>query len=321
MQIDERRDHSIRIPRPDHSMKFGTPNACNVCHAEESAAWASDWVAKWFPASGERPHFVDALGKDRQGALDAPRALRTLVEEAAVPAVARATALERLGHTLARKLCKRCSQALQSPEPLVVYGAVLGALGLPPQQRGPLLLPLLEHRIRALRIAAGKALAGVSVAELPATSRAALERAFAEVEQSFDVSASRAETHVERSAFELARGNLSDAEASLQTALRLEPCLVEAHLNLADLGRQRGDEPAAERAIRAALACSPKSAAAHHALGLWQVRARKPHAAIESLKKAVALAPTDPRFSYVLAVAMAGGRSTARRRSASSTRP
>jgi hypothetical protein len=36
------------------------------------------------------------------------------------------------------------------------------------------------------------------------------------------------------------------------------------------------------------------------------VRARKPDAAIESLKKAVDFAPSDPRFSYVLAVAMVG---------------
>ena len=306
MQIDERRDHSIRIPRPDHSVEFGTPNACNFCHTKESATWARDSVAKWFPKSHERPHFVAALGKDRQGALDAPRALRTLVGDAAVPAVARATALQRLGHYPAEKTLQTLKSALASPEPLVVYGAVLGAADLAPAQRLPLLSSVLEHRIRAVRIAAGKALAGVRVAELPPSARAPLERVFAEVKQSFDVSASRAETHVEQSAFELARGKLSDAEASLQTALRLQPCLVEAYLNLADLERQRGDEPAAERAIRAALACDAKSAAAHHALGLWQVRARQSNAAITSLKKAVDLAPTDPRFSYVLAVAIAG---------------
>jgi predicted Zn-dependent protease len=78
-------------------------------------------------------------------------------------------------------------------------------------------------------------------------------------------------------------------------------------LNLADLERQRGDEAAAERAIRAALACNSQNAAAHHALGLWQVRARRANAAIASFKQAVALLPSEPRFGYVLAVALAGG--------------
>jgi predicted CXXCH cytochrome family protein len=306
MQIDERRDHSIRIPRPDHSVQFGTPNACNACHTKQSAAWARDSVASWFPASQKRKHFVDALGKERKGALDAPHALRQLVEDVGEPAIARATALERLGNYATPKTLQTLREALTSPEPLVVFGAVRGAALLAPAQRAPLLTPLLEHRLRAVRIAAGKALAGVPARELPASTRAALERAFAEVEQSFALSASRAETHIEQSAFELGRGKLAEAKASLQTALRLQPCLSEAYLNLADLERQRGDEAAAERAIRAALACNAQNAAAHHALGLWQVRAHQSSAAIASLKKAAELTPTDPRFSYVLAVAIAG---------------
>lgn len=306
MQIDERRDHSIRIPRPDHSVAFGTPNACNGCHTKESAEWARDQLAKWFPASSTRPHYVEALAKDRKGAPDAPGALRKLAEEAAFPAIARATALERLGHYPAQKTVQALRIALSSPEPLLVYGAVLGAAQLPPPQRATLLLPILEHPARAVRIAAAKSLASLPIIEVPESARAALERAFVEVAESFAVSASRAETHVERGAFELARGRLVEAEAALQTALRLQPCLAEAHLNLADLARQRGDENAAGKALQAALDCNPKSAAAHHALGLWQVRARQTGAALLSLKKAAELAPLDTRFGYVLAVALHG---------------
>ena len=306
MQIDERRDHSIRIPRPDHSIEFGTPNACNGCHTKQPATWARAALAGWFPASQKRTHFVEALGRERKGALDAPRALRQLVDDASVPAIARATALERLGSYASEKTLQTLRTALAHPDSLVVYGAVLGAAQLPPPQRVSLLTPLLEHRVRAVRIAAGKALARASSAQLPASARAALERAFVEVEQSFALSASRPETHVERSAFELDRGKLPETEASLPTALRLQPCLAEAQLNLADLLRQRGDETGAERAIRATLACNPQSAAAHHALGLWLVRAHQTQAAIVSLKKAVELVPSDPRFSYVLAVALAG---------------
>lgn len=32
MDVDFRRDHSLRIPRPDVSVEFGTPNACTDCH-------------------------------------------------------------------------------------------------------------------------------------------------------------------------------------------------------------------------------------------------------------------------------------------------
>ena len=35
MDVDPRRDHSLRVPRPDLSVKLGTPNACSSCHVED----------------------------------------------------------------------------------------------------------------------------------------------------------------------------------------------------------------------------------------------------------------------------------------------
>jgi Flp pilus assembly protein TadD len=35
MEVDPRRDHSFRIPRPDLSVKLGTPNACTRCHIRD----------------------------------------------------------------------------------------------------------------------------------------------------------------------------------------------------------------------------------------------------------------------------------------------
>ena len=54
MVIDERRDHSFRLPRPDLSVELGTSNACNNCHTKpnETPQWAADAIKKWY---GERP--------------------------------------------------------------------------------------------------------------------------------------------------------------------------------------------------------------------------------------------------------------------------
>jgi predicted CXXCH cytochrome family protein len=46
MIIDARRDHSLRIPRPDLSAKIGTPNACTNCHKDKSSQWATDSLDK-----------------------------------------------------------------------------------------------------------------------------------------------------------------------------------------------------------------------------------------------------------------------------------
>lgn len=36
MDVDPRRDHSLRVPRPDLSVSLGTPNACSGCHVEDT---------------------------------------------------------------------------------------------------------------------------------------------------------------------------------------------------------------------------------------------------------------------------------------------
>ena len=48
MVIDPRHDHSLRIPRPDLSVKFGTPNTCNDCHTDKSAEWAASAIESWY---------------------------------------------------------------------------------------------------------------------------------------------------------------------------------------------------------------------------------------------------------------------------------
>jgi hypothetical protein len=42
-----RSDHSMRPPAPAATLAFGSPNACNVCHADKDARWADRAVKAW----------------------------------------------------------------------------------------------------------------------------------------------------------------------------------------------------------------------------------------------------------------------------------
>ncbi|MEA3224967.1 MAG: multiheme c-type cytochrome [Planctomycetota bacterium] len=42
-----RTDHSMRPPAPAATIAFKSPNACNLCHADEDAAWADKYVRQW----------------------------------------------------------------------------------------------------------------------------------------------------------------------------------------------------------------------------------------------------------------------------------
>ena len=100
------------------------------------------------------------------------------------------------------------------------------------------------------------------------------------------------------------------AERAYQAALRLDPRFTPAYANLADLYRTQGREREAEAQLRAGLALAPDSADLHHALGLAMVRTKRLDAALDDLKRAADLAPTNIRYAYVYAVALDGAERT-----------
>ncbi|MEN8160455.1 MAG: multiheme c-type cytochrome, partial [Myxococcota bacterium] len=97
MVIDERRDHSFRVPRPDLSVSLGTPNACTDCHGERPARWAADAVAAWFPDGRTgTPHYGEAFDAGRRRAPGATQALAGVARDARQPVLVRATVLSLL---------------------------------------------------------------------------------------------------------------------------------------------------------------------------------------------------------------------------------
>src|SRR5262249_43419870 len=69
MQIDARRDHSIRIPRPDLSVTLGVPNACNRCHTNQNAQWAAAAIRRWYPNPNPGfQRFANAFAADDRNA-------------------------------------------------------------------------------------------------------------------------------------------------------------------------------------------------------------------------------------------------------------
>ncbi|WP_257227854.1 hypothetical protein, partial [Citrobacter cronae] len=54
MVVDPRRDHSLRIPRPDLAAQTASPDACTACHTDRAPAWAASAIGQWY-ATPKRP--------------------------------------------------------------------------------------------------------------------------------------------------------------------------------------------------------------------------------------------------------------------------
>src|SRR6185295_10255189 len=51
------RDHTIGVPAPENTVKFGIPNACTECHKDKPASWAVDTLRAWRP-EGRRSRLI-----------------------------------------------------------------------------------------------------------------------------------------------------------------------------------------------------------------------------------------------------------------------
>jgi Flp pilus assembly protein TadD len=308
MVVDPRQDHSLRIPQPDLSVQLGTPNACNHCHSDHPARWAADWVKQWYPQPAKGwQQFAEALHAGRTGAPGAEQALTQLAGATTQPNIARATALAALDRYLSPASFNAVLQGLQDRDPLVRLGAVQALDNLDPRRRLPLLFPLLQDPIRALRIEAARELAplpAAQLAQLPAAHRAVLDKATAEYIAAQQTNADRPESHLNLGLLYTERGELAQAEAAYQTALKLQPTFVQAYVNLADLYRLQGKDEEGEKALRQATALAPQDADVQQALGLLLVRQQRLPEAVAALAQAARLNPDNPHYSYVYAVAL-----------------
>ena len=304
MLIDRRRDHSIRIPRPDLADRLGTPSACSACHGDRTNAWAAEALERVHGSPGPAPAFADAFAADNRGSPEAGRALAEAAADPVLQGILEASALARLGSWPGAASRELLVAALADPEPLVRLGAVLAAAGLDPEERLRLVGPALSDSVMGVRQEAARVLASVPDSALTGDVRAAFDRAAGEVVAGLVANADRPWALLDRAAFEAARGDLPAAERSAEAAIRLEPLDAQAYVALAEVQLLAGREDDAERSLRQGLATVDGAADLEHALGLLLVRRGRFIEAVEPLGRAAEIRPEVPRYLYAYAVAL-----------------
>ena len=305
MVVDPRHDHSLRIPRPDLSVKLGTPNACNDCHNDKSAQWAVSAVESWYGPNREGfQNYAEAFHAAWADQPDSAKLLAAVAADPNAPAFARASALTDLAPSLSSTNSTLARAGLSDPDPMVRIGALDMLESVPANQIWPLASPLLSDPSRGVRIRAVSLLAVVPTANQPPADRERFERAAAEFIDAQRFNADRPESRSALGSFLAKRGRPVEAEAEYKAALRLSPQYAPAAVNLADLYRGLGREADGESVLRAALVASPQDAGLHHALGLTLVRLKRVDEALAELHRAVELDPGQARYAYVYAVAL-----------------
>ena len=225
MMVDPRRDHSLRVPRPDLTVELGTPNACNNCHTkpEESAEWAAAAVERWYgPQRPDDPHWAPAFAAGRAGEPQGEELLIKVWRRQQTPAIVRASALRLLSQYPTSAVAQVFRQALREGDPLIRRSAV-ESLPIAAMDVHSWLAPLLDDPSRGVRVAVARRYVDVPRQQLDAAQQQQLERAMADYRAFLNRSPELIETHLQLAHLALSERDLAAGSRELRTAIRLAP--------------------------------------------------------------------------------------------------
>jgi Tfp pilus assembly protein PilF len=299
MGIDYRPDHSLRLPRPDLSVKLGVPNACNRCHIDKTPQWSDETITKWY-GPGRQSHYATIIDKGRNRDPEARDELIPLAGDSLYPVIVRATALSLLSAYPAEETTKAFQRALMDGEALIRRNALDSLNVSDPKARQRLIAPLLYDPVKAVRIEAARLLAEDPSLQLGRDLRKVYEATLEEYKAAMEYSADFAFARYNLANLYVALGQPDRAIRSFRAAIKIDDLFYPAKVNLAMLYDQRGEKKNAESLLREVMESHPDMHEVAYSLGLLLAEGKHYEEAAIYLEKAAKGTPQRARIHYNL---------------------
>lgn len=301
MGNDFRRDHSFRIPRPDLSVKYGTPNACTGCHKDKDDVWAEQAFIKQY-GQPDYNHFSDLLAPGLAEAPHGIEALRTLAKDTTYPEIARASAIKKLGSSPNALDINNLTAFLNDSSPLVRASTIdaLNDISNPDYLRA--IYPLLGDPKRAVRIKTFNALASLSEHSVPEAHKSNYNKVKKEYAAYLKVNADFVGGRINRANYLLKKGLTQKAIDGYESALDIDPTNNIVRTNLANLYYQNKNFGKAEVAFKTIIEQEPTYGPTYYSYGLLLAELENYKDAITQLELAIKYMPENIRAYYNLSL-------------------
>lgn len=297
MGNDWRNDHTFRVPRPDLSVTYGTPNACNNCHTGKSAQWAAAAVVKWFGPT-RRYHFAEDLIPGSRLDAGSQAHLIRLISDTATPSIVQAATMQYLSGMPGNDNGAELVKALQNKNAHIRYRAVTGLTNFAPAVWRDAVQPLLTDKVRAVRIAAANLVLGANDGDLIEGLGTAYTNALAELNNDVLYQTDFASGNVMAADYYLKLKNYDEATSFYLKALKKDDQMNYARLNLSTVYNLKGNNQEALRVLLDAARIDPKNDRIYFNLALLYNELRQPENVVKNLQQAIALKTTNPRVYY-----------------------
>jgi len=304
MGVNDRNDHSFRLPRPDLCIDSDIPNACNNCHKDKDASWSTKAMKQWYgeiPAGKQNfSHTLQSLRKNNDDALTTLYAV--LMSDA--PEVAKATVMDYIGLYPSKQTYMTTLQMLQNKDGNIRLNALKSLESFPVKLRLQKTFALLDDPLKSVRIEAARQLSMIPQGNLDRDTQAKLKKGIDEYKATLEFNAERPESQTALAQLYSGVNQDKKAEQAYKEAIYLQSQYVPAYVNYAHFLQTKAEEKKAYMILNQGLKEVPKAAALHHSLGLWYIRHNDVNKATASLKQAADLDKDDARYQYVYAVAL-----------------
>ena len=301
MGNDFRRDHSFRIPRPDQSVAYGTPNACTGCHADKSDEWAAEWVVKWY--GNERvDHFSDYLLMSNEPGMtiEDRKKFNSFINDLNYPAIARSTVIANLSYTNEEEY-RSILQSLKDSAAIVRYNALMQFRGLNPQERVSIARNHMNDPSLLVRMGSAQLLTGFSGEGFSEAERLQLTKVQSELETMLFSNADFSTGRLQLGDYFLQTNDLNAAIEHYEMALAKDSLLFPVYTNVATAYSLRGENDKALETLNIWIDLDANASRPYYLRALLNFELGNNEIAVEDLEMAIELDPQDTRSMYNLA--------------------
>ena len=301
MGNDFRRDHSFRIPRPDLSLKYGTPNACVQCHADKDNAWAWQEFKKQY-GEPDYKHFSELLAPGLVGEEQGLGALQELAKDTLYPDIARASAVSGMGNYFDTNTINNLISFLDDNSALV-RGATLDVLGtVDAKDYVNYLLPMLNDEKRTVRVKAFYTLGFLDEIQIPNEYNAVYKKVKKEFDINLKSTADFVGGRIKRADYNLKKGDLQAAIRGYESALEIDDINNVVRTNLANLYYRNKNFIKAEDTYKKIIELEPDYSITYYSYGLLLAELNRVDEAIKQMHLAIKHGPENIRFYYNLSL-------------------
>jgi len=260
----DRSDHSFRPPMPEATVTFGSPNACNICHENKSAKWASMQISKTNKGKYQEETVKNGLliRKARQSDWSCLDDIIKGLEEGY---------FDNVYTTSFIRLLENCEHKVKWPvmikltnhdSPLVRGAAAHSMYGNWSERAYKRLTELVNDEYRLVRLNAAYALSSFPSENIPVSDSEKISMAMAEYENSLIVRSDDWSAYYNLGNFYSNMDEFDKALEAYNTSINIFPEAIMPMVNAGFIYSLEGDYRSAEEMFTRALSYAPDHEAA-----------------------------------------------------------